>query len=60
MADQFNITHTELRSVKLIFFLIYNELKFGFSKGGLKAQCSTQPRASEATPWVSRVGAVAP
>mgnify|MGYP006981575859 CR=1 FL=1 len=27
MADQFNITHTELRSVKLIFF-IYNELKF--------------------------------
>lgn len=25
MADQFNITHTELRSVKLIF-LIYNEL----------------------------------
>lgn len=26
MADQFNITHTELRSVKLIFFLIYNEL----------------------------------
>ena len=33
---------------------------FGFSKGGLKAQCSTQPRASEAAPWVSRVGAVAP
>ena len=28
MTDQFNITHTELRSVKLIFFLIYNELKF--------------------------------
>lgn len=28
MADQFNITHTELRSVKLIFFLIYNELEF--------------------------------
>ena len=33
---------------------------FGFSKGGLKAQWSTEPRASEATPWVSRVGAVAP
>ena len=33
---------------------------FGFSKDGLKAQWSTQPRASEATPWVSRVGAVAP
>ena|GEM_PF-2702560 len=33
---------------------------FGFSKGGLKAQWSTQPRASEATPWVSRVGAIAP
>ena len=27
---------------------------------GLKGQWSTQPRASEATPWVSRVGAVAP
>ena len=35
-------------------------LNFGFSKGGLKAQWSTQPRASVATPWVSRVGAVAP
>ena len=38
--------------------IIYSS--FGFSKGGLKAQWSTQPRASEATPWVSRVGAVAP
>ena len=35
-------------------------LSFGFNKGGLKAQWSTEPRASEATPWVSRVGAVAP
>ena len=26
----------------------------------IKAQWSTEPRASEATPWVSRVGAVAP
>ena len=33
---------------------------FGFSMGGLKAQWSTEPRASEAAPWVSRVGAVAP
>ena len=33
MADQFNIMHTELRSVKLIFFLIYNEL----CRGGIKA-----------------------
>ncbi|WP_444384190.1 hypothetical protein, partial [Prevotellamassilia timonensis] len=33
---------------------------FEFRKCGLKAQWSTQPRASEATPWVSRVGAVAP
>ena len=33
---------------------------FGFSKCGLKAQWSTKPRASEAAPWVSRVGAVAP
>ena len=33
---------------------------FGFRKCGLKAQWSTQPRASEATPWVSRVGTVAP
>ena len=37
-----------------------NYSSFGFSKGGLKAQSSTQPRASEATLWVSRVGAVAP
>ena len=28
---------------------------FGFSKRGLKAQCSTQPRASEATPWGFRI-----
>ena len=28
---------------------------FGFSKHGLKAQCSTQPRASEATPWGFRI-----
>ena len=35
-------------------------LTFGFNKCGLKAQWSTQPRASEATPWVSCVGAVAP
>ena len=32
-----------------------NDLSFGFSKGGLKAQCSTQPRASEATPWGIRI-----
>ena len=33
MADQFNITNTELRYVKLIFFLIYNEL----CRGGIKS-----------------------
>ena len=27
---------------------------------GLKGQWNTQPRASEVTPWVSRVGVVAP
>ncbi len=33
-------------------FLLYYS-SFGLNKGGLKAQWSTQPRASEATPWVT-------
>lgn len=33
------------------FNTIHWALSIGFSKGGLKAQCCTQPRA---TPWVSR------
>ena len=32
-----------------------NYSSFGFSKRGLKAQCGTQPRASEATPWGFRI-----
>ncbi len=34
---------------------IIKYLSFGFNKCGLKAQCSTQPRASEATPWGFRI-----
>ena len=51
------VKHWNMRS-RTICVIINSS--FGFSKGGLKAQWSTQPRASEATPWVSRVGAVAP
>ena len=38
---------------KSVIYLIY--LGSGFNKGGLKAQWSTQPRASEATPWGVRI-----
>lgn len=31
-----------------------------YFQGELKAQCSPKPRASVATPWVSRIGAVTP
>ena len=41
-------------------FVVYRGAAGCICKCGLKAQWSTQPRASVATPWVSRVGAVAP
>ena len=50
----------ESGEVRILRCLFVSYSTFGFSKCGLKAQWSTQPRASEAAPWVSRVGTVAP